>query len=208
MRWEPVRRPAVDALPCQSHPQLAEPAIEARLDRRQGDVQGLRDLGEREALVLLEDHDLALLLGQRRHRGGHDAREVARFDQVERARARVAQRRLPSLFDVVEAQVRPPPAPAQAVARRVDRDLVEPGGEPRLLLERAQRTVGLEERLLAEVARFVVISHDPIDDALDLAVPAADELVEGGNVAGLEGHHQIFVGRRHGIPLVLDANGP
>jgi hypothetical protein len=42
-----------------------------------------------------------------------------------------------------------------------------------------------------------VIPHQPVDDALDLAVPAANELIESGNVPGLEGHYQIFVGRGH-----------
>src|SRR6266540_3232530 len=89
---------------------------------------------------------------RRRHGGIDDAREIARFDQVEGARRPIAQRALAFLFDVVQAQVRPPTTATQAVAGRVDGDLVEPGRKARFLLEGTQSAVGLEERLLAEVA--------------------------------------------------------
>src|SRR5207237_8109229 len=84
-----------------------------------------------------------------------------------------------------------------SVAGCVDGDLVEPGREARFLLESTQSAVGLEECLLAEVAGLVMIPYEPVDDALDLAVPAANELIERGNVPGLEGHHQICVGQDH-----------
>src|SRR5438445_99980 len=63
--------------------------------------------------------------------------------------------------------------------------------------ELAQPAIGLEEGLLADVARLLVVAHQAEDDPPDLAIPAAHERIEGGDIPRLERSDQLLVGRGH-----------
>src|SRR5688572_5285966 len=176
--------------------QLAQAAVEPRLHRGDGHVESFRDLDERESLVLLERDHLALLDGQRRHGGLYGPREVARLHEIEGRGARLHELLAP-VAQVVEAQLGPAAPPPQPVAAGVEGDLVEPGREACLLFEAAEGAVRLEEDLLAQVARVLVRAEDTVDRPLDLAIPTANQRVEGGNVAVLKGGDQFLVRGGH-----------
>ena len=71
-----------DPFVLQPEAELAQPPVQPRLHRRDGQVEGLGDLEERQALVLLQDQHLALLLGQRPNGPAHRSTKIELLDEV------------------------------------------------------------------------------------------------------------------------------
>src|SRR5437667_359478 len=80
---------------------------------------------------------------------------------------------------------------AQVVDRRVRRDLVEPGRELERGVVALERAVDLDEDLLREVERGLVVADHAEDEVGDRAVVAGDERVEAVGLASRRPRNEV-----------------
>ena len=71
----------------------------------------------------------------------------------------------------------------EPVERHVDGDAIEPGAERRISLERAERAIRADERVLRQIARVLVIADEAKADLIHGATIALDDEVERGAMA-------------------------
>ena len=115
-----------------------------------------------------------------------------------RPRSRLHDHR-PRLLHRLEAHLGARPPPPQPVATQVGRDLVEPGGKARLLLEPREAPVRLQERLLRDVPRLVLGPQDPVRRPPDAVLPASHQHVEGGRLPRSARLDQLLVAPTHAV---------
>src|SRR5436190_17264322 len=92
-------------------------------------------------------------------------------------------------------------APAEAVARAVDRDAREPGLELRSPLKFREVCVRLNECVLRDGVGFDLVADDRVGDAIDLPLKTIDEKSESASIAAQRSGDQFTVGRRGGVDL-------
>ena len=148
--------------------------MEARLDRSNRDVKGCRDLGQRHANEVVQDHDRPALLVEAAHRAVDEG-------SIRHGDGRIGSGRGEQWRDL--DLDRSSPATARQVETRVDSQSIDPGIEPVRIAETPQIPPGPEQSLLDRVARELRVPEDQAGCRVQPRDGAADKLGEGVMIA-------------------------
>ena len=161
---------------------------EVRLHRAHARSQDPRHFLVGELVVDLQDQRRALAVGQPRHRLADAARLLPLLHRLHHRGRRVGQRLRQLLLHH--------PLGGAEVQARVHRDPVQPGGERAVPAEAADGTIRLQERVLRQVARVLVVADETVAELIDRAAMAFDDHIEGLATTGQERRHQgAIIGR-------------
>ena len=148
--------------------------MEARLDRSNGDVKGCRDLGQRHANEVVQDHDCPALLVEAAHRAVDEG-------SIRHGDGRIGSGRSEQWRDL-DLDRSSPATPGQ-VETCVDSQAIDPGIEPVRIAETPQIPPGPEQSLLDRVARELRVPEDQAGCRVQPRDGAADKLGEGVMIA-------------------------
>src|SRR5262249_5371428 len=173
-------------------PELALGAVQAHLDRRLGDAEGLADLVGGHALDLAQEEDRAVDLGKLGEGGLEQGGELS-VAELRFGAARRAHQFLPSVLLVAERRLGEAPARAQPVDRRVDRDAHQPGRDLRPLDELAEVQESAKIRLLHDVLALRLVAEERAHGAVDPLVVATHEYLEEIPIARAHARDDLLV---------------
>ena len=162
----------------------------------------VRNLLEREPVVLLQHDGRTLLFGQQRHRLLRTARQIlARHEVFDRFGRFGRSGQLHQIGTVRRLHGRCSALPTCPIAAQIQRDAIQPGRELGLASELRQSAKGPEKRLLADVARILFPTDRAVSQGINRPLPSKDELIEAVLVATHRAGDKLFVGRRHALRM-------
>ena len=162
--------------------QLGAAAVDPRLDRAFRQVQLVGDLLVRELLDVAQHHRRPQRVGQLLHRRAQQHDAVLLLEDGIRADV-VRPRRQLAGIDVAVDRLTLLADAAVVIDAQVAADADEPGLEVRAAVERVQRLEDLQEDVLRQVLRLVVLPDELVRDVEDLPPVLADDHLPGELVA-------------------------